>query len=108
KSVPTNLLRGELSREGLGPRRERTELLVAHVAWAPAEAAVGVHRELLGATHLEDAADEARHLSGRYLFETLHADAAGAQLAAVAVLLPEVELRLLAPGELEHELVGAG
>src|SRR5207253_1683919 len=37
-----------------------------------------------------------------------HSGDAGAEFAAVAVLLPEVQLRHLAPGELKHELVGAG
>src|SRR5438445_7373009 len=106
--APSPLPAGQLSPDELGARDERAKLLVGHVARAPAEATVGIDRELLGPAHLEDAADARGHLLGRVLVEALHVDDAGAELAAVAVLLPEVQLRHLAPGELEHELVGAG
>src|SRR5205809_371309 len=52
--------------------------------------------------------DPARAALGRVLVEALHVDDARAQLAAVAVLPPQVELGQLAAGELEHELIGAG
>src|SRR5437879_5419452 len=105
---PSPLRAGQLSPDELGARDERAELLVAHVARAPAEATVGIDRELFGPADLEDAADARGHLLGRVLVEALHVDDAGAEFAAVPVLLPEVQLRHLAPGELKHELVGAG
>src|SRR5262249_39275388 len=48
------------------------------------------------------------YVLGRVLVEALHVDDARAQLAAVAVLPPELELRQLATGELQDELVGTG
>src|SRR5207245_2641170 len=89
-------------------RRQRRQLLVALIARRPAEATIGIHGQLLGRRDLEHAADPARHVLGRVLVEALHVDDARAQLAAVAVLPPQVELGQLAAGELEHELIGGG
>src|SRR5262249_17609964 len=83
------------------------DLLVAHVAWGPAEAAVGVHRELLRTADREDAADAARHLLRALRIEALHVHHARPQLAVLAELLPEIELGELPPRELQHELLGA-
>src|SRR2546422_205711 len=45
---PSSLLADHLSPHEPGARRERPDLLVAHVPRAPAEAAVRVHGQLLG------------------------------------------------------------
>src|SRR3989442_1778959 len=82
------------------------ELLVAHVARRPAEAAVGVDRELLGRADGEDPADTLRDVLRCVLGEALHIDHTRAELAPIAVSLPEVELGHLAARELQHELVG--
>src|SRR5262249_10487121 len=98
---------GELLAHQCGAGGQRGELLVAHVAGRPAEAGVGVQGQLLGRTHVEHAPDPRRHLVDRVLVEPLDVDHAGAELAALAVLLPEVDLAELAAGELEDELLGA-
>src|SRR5262249_31109620 len=99
---------GELGAGELGAGGEGADLLVAHVAGGPAEAAVGVDVELLGRADLEHLADAGGDVFRRVLVEALDVDHAGAELAAVAVLLPQRQLAQLAAGELEHELVGAG
>src|SRR5439155_23092373 len=104
---PSSLLADQLSPHEPGARRERPDLLVAHVPRAPAKAAVRVHGQLLGAAHFEDPPGSLGDLLGLVLVEALDVDDPGAQLAALAVLPPEIHLRHLAPGELEHELVGA-
>src|SRR4029453_12744997 len=71
-----------------GERRARGEsahLLVAHVARRPAEAAVGIHVELLGPADGEDAADAAGHVLGALRVEALDVDHPGAQLPVLAV-----------------------
>src|SRR5439155_1535302 len=70
-------------------------------AGMPAEAAaadikLGVH-----------APDPRRDLVDGVLVEPFHVDHAGAELASLAVALPEIDLAELAARELEHELVGA-
>src|SRR5262245_42892371 len=95
--LPARELRARAARAG----GQGADLLVAHVAGRPAEAAVGVDVELLGGADLEHAADARGHLLGRVLVEALDVDHAGAQLAAIAVLLPEVDLAQLAAGELQ-------
>src|SRR5947207_7464180 len=97
----------QLRTRQFGPGRERRELLVAHVARRPAEAAVGVERHLLHRAVLEHLADAPRDVLCRVLVEALHVDHARAQTASVAVLLPELGLAHLAARELQHELVGA-
>src|SRR6266850_692822 len=96
------LLAGE---DGAGG--QRAHLLVAHVAWRPAEAAVGIDGELLRLAHGEDALDALRHVLGRLGVEALDVDDARAELAVSAELLPDVELGKLASRELEDELVSA-
>src|SRR5262245_22761390 len=94
-----------------GERRARGEsayLLVAYVARGPAEAAVGIHVELLGPADREDPTDAAGHIFWAFRVEALDVDHSGAQLPVLAVFLPDVELGELAARELEHELVGAG
>src|SRR5262245_30840949 len=103
-SPPAGDFRPDESRAG-GQRRE---LLVAHVARAPAESAVRIQRELVGGTDLEDAANAARDVLRRVGGEALDVDDPRAELAAAAVFLPEIELAHLAAGELPHELIGAG
>src|SRR2546429_1677664 len=105
---PSSSLAGQLPAHERGARGEPRELLVTHVAGRPAEAAVGVHRELLSGADPEDLADAPRHVLGRVLGEPLDVDDARAELAPLAVALPEVELGHLAARELEDELVGAG
>src|SRR5262249_55691597 len=56
------------------PRRQRRQLLIALIPRRPAEATVGVYRQLLGRTDLEHAPDPARHVLGRVLVEALHVD----------------------------------
>src|SRR3989442_9599183 len=82
------------------------ELLVAHVARRPAEAAVGVDRELLGRADGEDPADTLRDVLRCILGEALHIDHTRAELAPIAVSLPEVELGHLAAREPQPEPVG--
>src|SRR5438477_3806377 len=105
---PSSSLAGQLPAHERGARGEPRELLVTHVAGRPAEAAVGVHRELLSGADPEDLADAPRHVLGGVLGEPLDVDDARAELAPLAVALPEVELGHLAARELEDELVGAG
>src|SRR5262245_32329183 len=105
---PASAAAGELRARQASARGQRRDLLVAHVARRPAEATVGVDVELFRRAHLEDPVDARGHILRRVLVEPLDVDDAGAELAAVAVLLPDVELAQLPPGELEHELVGPG
>src|SRR5688572_4686614 len=105
--VPSLFLAGDLPPDEGGSGGERGDLLVAHVARRPAEAAVRVQRELVGRAHLEYPADALRHALRRLLLEALDVHHARPEAAAVAVLLPEVDLRQLAAGERQHELVGA-
>src|SRR5439155_6520813 len=95
-----------LPHEGRAAGQGR-ELLVRHVARRPAEAAVWVDRELLGRADVEDPADTLRDVLRRVLGEALHIHHTRAELAPIAVGLPEVELGHLAARELQHELVGA-
>src|SRR6266581_3423607 len=97
----------ELPARERGAGGETAELLVAHVARGPAEAAVGVERELLRRADLEHAADPRGHPLGGLLLEALDVHDARAQLAPVPVLLPEIQLGELPAGELQDELVGA-
>src|SRR5438094_9829573 len=76
------------------------------LARRPAEAAVGVDRELLGRADGEDPADTLRDVLRCVLGEALHVHHTRAELAPIAVSLPEVELGHLAARELQHELVG--
>src|SRR5947207_3920797 len=101
-------LPGQLRPGQLRPCREGRELLIAHVARRPAEAAVGVERHLLRRAVLEHLADAPGDVLRRVLVEALDVDDAGAETPAVAVFLPQLGLRHLTPGELQHELVGAG
>src|SRR5258705_9028504 len=87
---------------------EGAHLLIAHVAGGPAEAAVGIDVELLGAADREHPPDAGGHVLRALGIEALHVDDPGPQLAILAVLLPEVELRELPARELEHELLGPG
>jgi len=75
-----------------GAGGEGADFLVAHVAGAPAEAAVGIQRESLGGADFQDTVDASGDLLGRVLVEALDVDDAGAELTAVAVLAPEIEL----------------
>src|SRR5206468_1621554 len=90
-----------------GARRQGSDLLVAHVARRPAEAAVGVDVELLGLADGKHAFDAPGDVLRRLRVEALDVDDARAQLAVLAVLLPQVELGELATRELEDELIGA-
>src|SRR5687768_13628791 len=75
------LLTGEAGAGGEG-----LDLLVAHVAGAPAEAAVRVEPDLLGLEVLEHSADAVGHVLGRLGVERLDVDEAGAELAALQPL----------------------
>src|SRR5256712_2771075 len=86
---------------------ERGELRVAQVGRRPAEAAVGVERELLRRADLEDLANALRDVLRRILGEALHIHHARTELAPLAVRLPDVELGHLAAAELQHELLRA-
>src|SRR2546426_10553453 len=94
-----------LPHEGRAAGQGR-ELLVAHVARRPAEAAVGVDRELLGRADVEDPADTLGDVLRCVLGEALHIHHTRAELAPIAVSLPEVELGHLAAREHPH-LLGA-
>ena len=97
----------EFIADDLRPAHQSLQLLYAHRAWAPAEAAVGIEVELLGWHILQHPADARRHVLGCLRVKALHVDHAGAQLAAIVPLLPELDLGQLAAGELQHELIGA-
>src|SRR5260370_30051 len=108
RRVPlTSSLAGQFAPHERGARGHPRELLVAHVPRRPAEAAVGVDGEVLRRADLEHPADGGRNGLGRVLREALDVHDAGAELAPLAVPLPEIELGQLAARELQHELVGA-
>src|SRR5690242_16264830 len=88
-------------------RGQRADLLIAHVPRGPPESAVRVHRQLLGPAHREHAADTARDLLRALRVEALHVHDARPELPVLAELLPKIELRELAPRELQYQLVGA-
>src|SRR6185295_5396097 len=92
---------GELRPRERRAGREGLHLLVAHVAGRPAEAAVRVDVELLRPAHREHAANARRHLLGALRVEALDVDHPRAQLAVLAVLLPQIQLGELAARELE-------
>src|SRR2546428_11456801 len=96
-----------LAAHGGGAGGGGGELLVANVARSPAEAAVGIHGQLLGRAPLEHPPDPRRHVLRCVLVEPLHVDHARAELASLTVALPEVNLTELTARELEDELVGA-
>src|ERR1700675_1470347 len=99
---------GELLARQHRAGRERAHLLITHVAGRPAEAAVGIDVELLGGADREPPPDARRHVLRAFGIEALHVDDPGPELAILAVLLPEVELRELPARELEHELLRPG
>src|SRR5581483_9793251 len=82
----------ELTTHNLGPASQRPELAVAHVAWTPAEAAIRRDVQLLRADVREHRADVVRHVLGRFGVERLHVDHPRAQLAALAITRPEIDL----------------